>query len=78
MNKTSKSIEKVMKNCREILSLVRTGKPAHEVGADDTTVHYTEICKLLEKQEQSLALLQLYIQRCGAKESKITKAWQSA
>lgn len=76
MNETSQVIEKVIKDCRGIISLVRTGKPAGEVGGNDTTVHYTEIGKLLENQEQSLAYLQLYIQGCGAMESKITEEWQ--
>lgn len=76
MNKTSKVIEKLTEDCRRVISLVGTGKPAGEVDGNDTKVHYTEIGKLVEKQERSLAYLQLYIQRCGATERKITGKWQ--
>jgi hypothetical protein len=78
MNKTSRVIEKSIKNCRRVTSLLDTGKPVGEGGSNNTKIPFTEIGKLLEGQEQALVNLQLYIQRCGARENKITGKWQRA
>ncbi|KFY80885.1 hypothetical protein V499_00295 [Pseudogymnoascus sp. VKM F-103] len=78
MNKTLGVIEKSIKNCGRVTSLLDTGKPMGEVGGNNTKIPFTEIGRLLKKQEQALVNLQLYIQRCGARESKITGKWQRA
>lgn len=78
MNKTLVVVEKSIKDCRGVISLLGTGKPAGEVGGNNTKFDFAEVGKLLERQKQSLVNLQLYIQRCGARESKITGKWQRA
>jgi hypothetical protein len=78
MNKTLGVIEKSIKNYGRVTSLLDTGKPMGEVGGNNTKIPFTEISRLLKKQEQALVNLQLYIQRYGARESKITGKWQRA
>ncbi|KFY32247.1 hypothetical protein V493_00380 [Pseudogymnoascus sp. VKM F-4281 (FW-2241)] len=78
MNETSRVIEESIEDCRRVISLLRTGKHVGEVGGINTKVHNTEIGELLEKQERSMMDVQLYIQSCGARESKITGKWQRA
>jgi hypothetical protein len=77
MRKTFRVITNVLENCQETLKLVRE-KLVHKsvvemegYSAKDTTVHsYTEISTLLERQEENLENLRLYIQQRWAKESK--------
>ncbi|OBT64126.1 hypothetical protein VE03_06286 [Pseudogymnoascus sp. 23342-1-I1] len=75
MNKTSRVVEKSIKDCRAVISLLGTGKLVGEVGGNNTIFDFTEAGKLLGAQEQLLVNLQLYIQRCGG-ESKIAGNWQ--
>ncbi|KFZ20005.1 hypothetical protein V501_00350 [Pseudogymnoascus sp. VKM F-4519 (FW-2642)] len=78
MRKTSRVITNVLEDCQETLKLVRAKELVHKsvveaegYSAKDTTVHsYTEIGTLLERQEENLEKLRLYIQQRWAKESK--------
>ena len=77
MRKTSRVITNVLEDCQKTLKLVReelVHKSFVEMegySAKDTTVHsYTEIGTLLERQEENLENLRLYIQQRWAKESK--------
>ena len=77
MRKTSRDITNVIGDCRKTLKLVRAEELVHNsaveeegYSAKDTTAHsYTEISTLLNRQEENLESLRLYIQRCYAKES---------
>lgn len=78
MRKTSQVIINVLKDCQETLKLVCIEELIHKsivkaegYSAKDTTVYsYIEIGTLLERQEENLEKLQLYIQQRQAKESK--------
>ncbi|KFZ23759.1 hypothetical protein V502_01762, partial [Pseudogymnoascus sp. VKM F-4520 (FW-2644)] len=69
--KTSRVITNMLEDCQETLKLVRAEEVVHKsvvevdgYSAKDTTVHsYTEIGTLLERQEENLEKLRLYIQQ---------------